>query len=128
MVRPPFPPPSPPASHPNPNALLSAPLQYIFPGLGLGCILARVTTIPDSLIHASAQALADSLTSGERARDLLYPDVERIREVSIAIAVGVIRAAQKEKVDKETGLRSLTDAELESVVRERMYRPLVEEK
>lgn len=55
---------------------------YIFPGLGLGAILAKCATIPEELIHCSADALASSVTDEEKAEDMLYPRLERIREVS----------------------------------------------
>jgi hypothetical protein len=51
--------------------------MYIFPGLGLGAILARATQVTDSMVEASSLGLADSLTDDERAEDLLYPRVER---------------------------------------------------
>ncbi|GAA6063694.1 hypothetical protein JCM10212_000273 [Sporobolomyces blumeae] len=98
---------------------------YIFPALGLGSILARVKTIPEEMIHASAQGLADSLTADELERDLLYPDVERIREVSITIALKVIRCAQKLGVDRAEELRGMSDRELEEYVRAQMYHPLL---
>lgn len=98
---------------------------YIFPALGLGAILARVKTIPEEMVHASAQGLADSLTSDELERDLLYPDVERIREVSITIALKVIRSAQKLGVDRAEELRSMSDRQLEEYVRQQMYHPLL---
>ncbi|KAK4702833.1 malate dehydrogenase (oxaloacetate-decarboxylating)(NADP+), partial [Phenoliferia sp. Uapishka_3] len=99
--------------------------MYIFPGLGLGAILAQVKTIPEEMVHASAQALATSLTADEQYRNLLYPDVTRIREVSIRIAVGVIRSAQKLNVDKNEKLRSMSDEQLEKFVRDQMYHPLL---
>ncbi|GAA5939675.1 uncharacterized protein JCM15063_005252 [Sporobolomyces koalae] len=98
---------------------------YIFPALGLGAILARVKTIPEEMVHASAQGLADSLTAAETERNLLYPDVERIREVSITIALKVIRSAQKLGVDRNEELRSMSDRELEEYVRQQMYHPLL---
>ncbi|KAG0653522.1 hypothetical protein C6P46_002502, partial [Rhodotorula mucilaginosa] len=89
--------------------------MYVFPGLGLGAILARVKKIPEELVHAAAQGLADSLTTGETERNLLYPDVERIRDVSIKIAVTVIEAAQKLGVDRAESLRGKSSAELEHI-------------
>lgn len=77
------------------------------------------------MVAASAQALATSLNSDEKARNLLYPDVERIREVSIRIACGVIRSAQHLNVDRNEALRSLTDEELENFVAKQMYHPLI---
>lgn len=69
--------------------------MYIFPGLGLGAILARVSSVTDSMVEASSLGLADSLTPEERSQDLIYPRVERIREISAHIAHKVIRAAQR---------------------------------
>ncbi|GAA6032978.1 hypothetical protein JCM8097_000081 [Rhodosporidiobolus ruineniae] len=99
--------------------------MYIFPGLGLGAILARASRIPEEMVHAAAQGLSISLTPGEVERNLLYPDIERIREVSIKIAVAVIRSAQQLGVDRNEALRGKTDAELEAFVQGQMYHPLL---
>ena len=69
--------------------------MYIFPGLGLASILARVSSVSDSMVEASSLGLADSLTQEEEHDGLIYPRIERIREISAFIAVRVIRAAQK---------------------------------
>lgn len=98
---------------------------YIFPALGLGSIMCGATRIPEELVHAAAEALAGALTPDELDRQLLYPDLDRIREVSVTIAQGVIRAAQRLDVDKRHELRGLTDAQLEHAIRSSMYHPLV---
>lgn len=123
--------------------------MYVFPGIGLGSIIANVSTvrvalpplprfipsyslllplpqIPEEMIHASAVALAESLNADERSRSLLYPDVERIREVSVEIAAGVIRSAQKMGVDRNEKLRTVSDTKLKEFIHSQMYRPLVE--
>ncbi|CDO71102.1 hypothetical protein BN946_scf184844.g106 [Trametes cinnabarina] len=97
--------------------------MYIFPGLGLGAILARASRVTDSMVEASSLGLADSLTADERAADLLYPRIERIREISAQIALSVIRAAQKAGVDRSIDLRTMSDAELLAFVRSRMWNP-----
>jgi malate dehydrogenase (oxaloacetate-decarboxylating)(NADP+) len=48
------------------------------------------------MVEASSLALADSLTAEERREELLYPRLERIREISAHIACKVIRTAEKE--------------------------------
>lgn len=75
--------------------LSSGCLIIIFSGLGFGAILARATCVTDSMVEASSLGLADSLTEEETALGLLYPRIERIREISALIALTVIRAAQK---------------------------------
>ena len=67
-----------------------------FVGLGLGSILAQTKHVTDGMVEASALALAKSLTDDERALEMVYPRVERIREISALIATCVIRAAQKD--------------------------------
>lgn len=97
--------------------------MYVFPGIGLGAILSKSINVTSSMIYASASSLASSLTPSETAQGWLYPDIRRIRDVSVVVTCGVIRAAQKDGVDREIGLRNLGDEELEKYVRERMYEP-----
>ena len=70
--------------------------MYIFPGIGLGVLLSRAKEVTDSMVEASSIGLANSLTADEIASDLLYPRIERIREISAQVAMAVIRAAQRE--------------------------------
>ena len=48
------------------------------------------------MVEAASLALADSLTPEERDLDMVYPRVERIREISVHIATRVIRTAQED--------------------------------
>jgi malate dehydrogenase (oxaloacetate-decarboxylating)(NADP+) len=97
--------------------------MYVFPGIGLGTILSKAVEVTDSMILASAEALAKSMTPEEVMSDLLYPDITRIREVSVVVARYVIRAAQEAKVDRETGIHGLSDADLDAWIKARMYNP-----
>ena len=100
--------------------------MYVFPGIGLGTILSKATTITQSMIYASATSLSTSLLSSEVSNGLLYPDLSRIRDVSVIVAMGVIRAAQQAGVDRETRLQEMDEKELEAWVRSKMYDPLAE--
>ncbi|KAJ7314973.1 hypothetical protein DFH08DRAFT_715986 [Mycena albidolilacea] len=97
--------------------------MYIFPGLGLGAILARCSSVSDSMVEASSLGLANSLTPSETAAGLLYPAIERIREISAGIAVQVIRAAQEAGVDRHADLRAMSDPELLAFVNGKMWNP-----
>lgn len=70
--------------------------MYVFPGIGLGSILSRASTITDSMIEAASLGLANSLTPEEHADGLIYPRISRIRDISAQIALSVIREAQKQ--------------------------------
>ncbi|KXL47733.1 hypothetical protein M433DRAFT_76824, partial [Acidomyces richmondensis BFW] len=100
--------------------------MYVFPGIGLGAILSKSVSITQNMIYASASALSLSLLPSETAARWLYPNISRIRDVSVAVTKGVIRAAQADGVDRELALRNLEDEELEEYIRMRMYDPFRE--
>jgi malate dehydrogenase (oxaloacetate-decarboxylating)(NADP+) len=100
--------------------------MYVFPGIGLGAILSQSVSITQDMIYASAESLSTSLNKQEVADGWLYPDIRRIREVSVVVTRGVIRAAQKNGVDRATELRQLDDASLDAYIKERMYDPFNE--
>lgn len=101
--------------------------MYVFPGIGLGAILSKAVKVTQEMIYASAESLAGSLNEQEIADGWLYPDVRRIRDVSVVVTRGVIRAAQASNVDRELAIRHLSDGELDRYIRERMYDPCREE-
>ena len=89
----------------------------VFPGLGLGAIVARATVITDSMIFAAARAvanLADPTTPGAS----LLPEIDNIRDTSVAVAVAVADAARRDGVARAT-----LDADLEGEVRHAMWTP-----
>lgn len=100
--------------------------SVVFPGIGLGAILSRAVSVTQNMIYASAEALSTSLLPEEVKDNWLYPDIRRIREVSVEVTRGVIRAAQADKVDRELALRNIDDEELEKFIRNRMYDPYTE--
>jgi malate dehydrogenase (oxaloacetate-decarboxylating)(NADP+) len=100
--------------------------MYVFPGIGLGAILSQAVSITQDMIYASAESLSTSLNKQEVADGWLYPDIRRIREVSVVVTRGVIRAAQKNGVDRATELRQMNDAQLDSFIKQSMYDPFSE--
>ncbi|TFL04637.1 hypothetical protein BDV98DRAFT_648507 [Pterulicium gracile] len=98
--------------------------MYIFPGLGLGCLIAQVTSVTDAMVEASSLALSESLTAAERADGLIYPRIERIRQISAQIAARVIRTAQKASVDRSQQLRSMSDSQLLEFIEGKMWKPV----
>ena len=56
---------------------------------------------------------------------MLYPELARIREVSVVVAREVIRQAQKEGLDREKSIRGLSDAELDIWIKAKMYDPTI---
>src|SRR5277367_3404621 len=100
--------------------------MYVFPGIGLGAILCKAVKVTSRMIYASGAALPTTITEEEKEMALLYPDITRIREVSVVVARYVIRAAQKDNVDRIHHLREINDKELDEWIREKMYDPHAE--
>jgi malate dehydrogenase (oxaloacetate-decarboxylating)(NADP+) len=118
--------------------------MYIFPGIGLGSILSRTRHVSDAMVEQAAIALASSLTEEEKAAELVYPRLARIRDISAQVAFAVIRQAQKEvrreqgsclcrnsmlifvllqKLDDNAYLRTLPDADLLGLIHDKMWQP-----
>jgi malate dehydrogenase (oxaloacetate-decarboxylating)(NADP+) len=77
-------------------------------------------------IYASAVALSTAINTNEINAGRLYPELDRIREVSVIVAREVIREAQREGLDREKSIRNLSDSELDTFIRSRMYDPTKE--
>ncbi len=64
----------------------------IFPGLGLGVIAAGASAVTDNMLAAAARAVCDLVDTSSPGAPLL-PQVEELRETSLAVAVAVMQAA-----------------------------------
>lgn len=97
--------------------------MYIFPGLGLGAVLAQPTSISDGMIYSASKALADSLTPEELGQGWLYPSLVRIREVSAVVATAVIEQAFKEGLSNHEALQTKSHEDLIKYVESNMWAP-----
>ncbi len=91
---------------------------FVFPGLGLGAIVAEARTMPDRFFLVAARTLAAQVDDDRLAAGVIYPPVDRLRSVTRAIALAVATAA------REDGLAGLgDDADLEAVIDAAMWWP-----
>ena len=88
----------------------------MFPGLGLGVIVAKAKTMPESLFLAAARAIAGLADAADPAKGLL-PNIERLREVSATVAVAVVEAAV------EAGLAQVSVDDPIGAVQAAMWQP-----
>jgi malate dehydrogenase (oxaloacetate-decarboxylating) len=90
----------------------------VFPGLGLGAVVARATRVTDSMLSAAAHAVAEQVDSTDRGASLL-PHTRDLRRTSAAVAVAVARAAAEAGVARES-----VDDGIEERVRQAMWEPV----
>ncbi len=91
---------------------------FIFPGVGLGCILAEAREVPDLFFSIAAKVLADCITPDRLEAHALYPDQSRLREISARIACAVIREAKRLNIG-----RMIPDEEIDEYVKANMWYP-----
>lgn len=70
---------------------------FVFPGLGLGAIVAKAEVISKGMFAAAANAVAEMCDSSKRGASLL-PSIEKLHDVSIYVAVEVAKAAIEEGI------------------------------
>ena len=91
---------------------------YIFPGVGLGLIVARATRCTDEMFYVAARTLAELVEETDLAVGRVYPPLSHIREVSAAIATRVAEVAY------ESGLADAPRPDdIGRAVREFMFEP-----
>ncbi|KAI3492125.1 hypothetical protein L1887_43414 [Cichorium endivia] len=97
----------------------------VFPGIGLCAALCKASRVTNEMITESALALSDALNDEERAEGRLYPNTERIREISRDIAVRCIQMANKQSVTRDNGKTAAMDEEqLRDWVQGEMWTPV----
>ncbi|KAJ3603444.1 hypothetical protein NHX12_028190 [Muraenolepis orangiensis] len=87
---------------------------YIFPGVALAVILSGVRHISDTVFLEAAKTLAEQVSDEELKEGRLYPPLSNIREVSLQMAVTVVKFVYAngmafrypEPVDKEAFVRA----------------------
>ncbi|MEU6323531.1 NAD-dependent malic enzyme [Streptomyces sp. NPDC047009] len=90
----------------------------VFPGLGLGVIVAGADRVTDRMLVAAAHAVARRTDATAPGAPIL-PLIDELHETSVAVAVAVARAAAHDGVARET-----VDDTIEERVRAAMWQPV----
>ncbi len=91
---------------------------FIFPGVGLGCILSEAHEVTDSMFLVAARMLADKVSEDRLKVGAIYPDPRDLRVVSRAIACAVIREARNQNLG-----RLIPDGVIDEMVADAMWFP-----
>ncbi|MFB3737578.1 MAG: NAD-dependent malic enzyme [Candidatus Velamenicoccus archaeovorus] len=91
---------------------------FVFPGIGLGAIVAQVREITDEMFLAAADALAEMVTPERMEQGALYPSQSELRTVSRAIAKRIVCEA------RDCGIgRAFHETEIDQAVDEMVWYP-----
>lgn len=92
--------------------------SFIFPGVGLGVIASGARRVTDAMFTAAAKVLSEFSPVVQNGDAALYPCLEKVREVSRAVALAVGLQAQR------LGLAEITTpGALEIRIAEKMWKP-----
>ncbi|MDO8835693.1 MAG: NAD-dependent malic enzyme [Vicinamibacterales bacterium] len=91
---------------------------YVFPGVGLGALVAKAPKVTDAMFLAASRTLSALVTPAQQEDGHLLPPMENIRDVSRRVAVAVACEA------RDSGLgRLLSDGDYEEVVTRAQWEP-----
>lgn len=91
---------------------------FIFPGVGLGALVAEAKEVTDGMFAVAAQRLADEVKASDLASGSLFPSAGEIRRISARIAEAVVAEARNSGVG-----RPIPDAEIPKAVAAMIWNP-----
>jgi malate dehydrogenase (oxaloacetate-decarboxylating) len=92
---------------------------YVFPGVGLGVLVAQATEVTEAMFAAAAVRLAEAVQREDFEAGRLFPPPAQIRRVSRTIAEAVVKQAREDGVAS----RVLSDDEIPRAVAAAMWDP-----
>jgi len=91
---------------------------FVFPGVGLGAVVAEAHEVTDEMFLAAADALSAMVSQERVAQGALYPPISALRRVSRELAMRVIEVARDEGLG-----RIIRDEDLGDAVDDAMWLP-----
>jgi malate dehydrogenase (oxaloacetate-decarboxylating) len=92
---------------------------YIFPGIGLGAIVAQTPKIIDKMFITAAHVLSDYSPLLNDGSNSLFPDLQTLRQVSKDIALSIMHIAQEEGF-----IQKMSPSEMRTRVDQKMWFPI----
>jgi malic enzyme len=90
----------------------------IFPGVGLGVLVAEASNVSDALFRVAAETLAQQVSLEDLQNGTLFPRINQLRRITHEVACAVVRQAREEGVG-----RPIEDHEIPAKVSAAMWTP-----
>lgn len=99
--------------------------MYIFPGVALGAYLGNTRIINDAMLTKAAETLPLMITDEDLEAGMVYPRLEQIRQISLNVALEVMKCAAEEGHLRGKALEKLnqSEAKLISFIQGSMFVP-----
>ena len=91
---------------------------FVFPGVGLACLVGDVREVTDSMFTIAAEIVAESVEKQDLDEGTLFPRLTTLREITHRIACAVIREANDLGLGNE-----IPDGEIKTRVSQMMWEP-----
>jgi len=91
---------------------------FIFPAIGLACVVGQLWEVTDGMFRVAAEALAKEVSEEELGTGRLLPKIRDLRGVTARVAEAVLREAR----DSDVGL-PFPDREIPAAVAQTMWEP-----
>src|SRR5262245_42464269 len=83
---------------------------FVFPGIGLGTMVAEARRVSDGMLAAAARALADEVRDEHLDASSLFPAIASLRRVTARVAGAVVAAARDEGLGRALPDDAISDA------------------
>lgn len=93
--------------------------SYVFPGIGLGVVVAEATQVTDEMFLAAAKTLAKLTDEEDLGLGRVYPPLSEIRNISAEIAKAVVEIAVRDGLARADLPEDPID-----MIRAKMYQPV----
>ena len=82
---------------------------FIFPGLGLGTLVAEAREVSDGMCRVAAKCLADQVSREDLDAGTLFPPIRELRRVAARIAEAVVREARDTRLGRPLPDETIAD-------------------
>ena len=96
---------------------------FVFPGIGFAAVLGRCHRISEAMIIESAYALADYMATVADHGEHIFPPIDELREVSMAVASRVLSVALRDGSAGRSDLDPDDPVALRAFVKSRAWQP-----
>jgi len=92
---------------------------YIFPGVGLGALASDASIVTDEMFLIAARTLAKQVSAAELLNGTIYPDLDKILQISLQIAEQVASYVFEQGLN-----RSPQTDDVQTILQNMMYNPV----